>query len=275
VAPLAVCPTVLPSWRKHTEFAVLARESGRFVLQVHSVAPPRRIEDTNALTDPVRAAQWVTQAGRIGVAFRVALPTYTYLVAFDADGKVRGISAEGPSARWPADSQVVRWEADPAALAALVAQWTHARPAAMTGLIWYRLPVAGDALNWRWPTLATVLAGHAPTSRFRLEASEAKPSEIVAINDGERDESLPALIEATWSGARLIAADALAGYTLDDAGSAAGTRVLFHRTEEAARSRLPPGARRPIGWIRCEHPASISVSTPAPAAPPAAAPGPR
>jgi len=251
---------VLPSWLKHAEFSALARDCGRFVLQVHSVAPPRRIEDMGALAEPARAAEWVSQAGRIGVPFRVALPTYAYLVAFDAEGKVRGLSAEGPSSRWPADAHVMRWEADPADLAALVARWTQARPATLTGVIWYRLPIASDALNWRWPTLVAVLAGRAPTSRLRLSASDAEPSEIVAINEGERDEPLPVLVEATWSGARLIAADALAGYTLEDAPPATETRAVFHLTGEAAHSRLPPGARRPIGWIRCEHPASISVS---------------
>jgi hypothetical protein len=257
VSPLPVCPTTLPSWLKRSEFAVLARESGRYVLQVHCVAPPRQITDTQRLTDPIRTAQWVEQAGRIGVPFRVALPTYTYLVAFDAQGKVRGVSAEGPSSRWPDDARVVRWEADPAELAGLIAQWTRTRPAAMTGVIWYRLPVAGDALNWRWPTLAAVLQGRAPRRDLRVEASSAQPSEIVAINGGERDEPLPESIDASWSGPRFIAADALEGYELE---RAADDRVRFVRQPAAALSRLPPGAQRPIGWIRCENAISIRIS---------------
>lgn len=92
-----VCPTVLPSWLKHSEFARLARESGRFVLQVHSVDPPRRIENAQKLTDPARAEEWVWQAGKLGVPFRVALPTYAYLVAFNTTGDAIDISAEGPS----------------------------------------------------------------------------------------------------------------------------------------------------------------------------------
>ena len=259
VQPLPVCPTVLPSWLDRAEFAPLARECARFVLQVHSVAPPRRPEDTRRLTDPVRAAQWMEQAARVGVPFRVALPTYGYLVAFDAQGKPHGISAEGASSRWPADAQVLRWEADPAELAALVAGWTRERPTALTGIIWYRLPVMGDRLNWRWPTLAAVMAGRAPVSRWHVEASAAQPSEIMVINDGERDEPLPPTIEARWSGSRLLAADALEGYALESPASSAENWLRFRLAPSAALSRLPPGSRRPIGWIRCEESTLIEL----------------
>ncbi|MEA3207067.1 MAG: hypothetical protein QOE70_124 [Chthoniobacter sp.] len=256
VQPLPVCPTTLPSWLKRPEFAALARESGRYVLQVHCVAPPRLLADTQRLTDPIRTAQWVEQAGRLGVPFRVALPTYAYVVAFDAQGKVRGVSAEGPSSRWPDDARVVRWEADPGELAQLIAQWTRARPAAMTGVIWYRLPVAGDALNWRWPTLAAVMQGRAPHRDLRVEASAAQPSEIIAINRGERDEPLPESLEASWSGTRFVAADALDGYALE---RTADDRLRFIRQSAASLSRLPPGGQRPIGWIRCENPTHIRL----------------
>jgi len=258
VRPLPVCPTTLPSWLNRPEFAELARESGRYVLQVHCVAPPRQLADAQArLTDPVRAAQWVEQAGQLGVPFRVALPTYAYLVAFDAHGKVRGVSAEGPSSRWPDDVRVVRWEADPGELAELMRQWARARPAAMTGVIWYRLPVAGDTLNWRWPTLAAVMQGRAPRRDLRVEASAAQPSEVVAINGGERDEPLPETVEASWSGARFVAADALEGYDLE---RPAEERVRFIRQPATGLSRLPPGAQRSIGWIRCEPSTKIRIS---------------
>jgi len=70
VRPLPVCPTALPSWLKRREFAAFARESGRFVLQVHCVEPPRELATLGKLTDPARAAAWVEQAGRLGVPFR-------------------------------------------------------------------------------------------------------------------------------------------------------------------------------------------------------------
>jgi hypothetical protein len=258
VAPLPVCPTVLPSWLDRGEFATLARESGRFVLQVHCVAPPRQLEDTRRLTDPKLAARWVEKAGRLHVPFRVALPTYTYLVAFDSLGKTLGVSAEGPSSTWPAGAQVVRWAADPAELGQLIAGWKRSRPAAMTGVIWYRLPVTGDAFNWRWPTLDAVMSGQEPRRNLRVEAAEGQPSEIVLINDGEQDEPLPPAIGASWEGARLVAADALAGYELVRADGDT-SRVSFLRQPGNSFWLLPPGARRTIGWIRCENAVQIRI----------------
>lgn len=258
VAPLPVCPTTLPSWLDRREFAPLVRDCGRFILQVHSVEPPRERATTGKLTDPARAVAWVERAAQLGVPFRVAMPTYTYLVAFDSAGKVRGISAEAPSSQWPADAEIVRWEADPGDLAALVARWTKDRPQPLRGVIWYRLPVAGDALNWRWPTLDAVLAGRAPTSRLRLEATTAQPSDLFVINDGERDEPLPQRIEARWENARATASDASEGYEL--AAPPAAETLVFQLTGNARLYRLPPGARRHIGWIRCEPSAPIRVS---------------
>jgi hypothetical protein len=255
IKPLPVRPTVLPSWLKHGAFAVMAKECGGYILQVHCVSPPRTMAETKRLTDPADARGWVEKAGKIGVPFRVALPTYTYLVAFDADGKPRGVSAEAPSSSWSHNFTVVRWEAEPDEIAGLIAEWTRRRPLAMTGIIWYRLPVAADSLNWRWPTLQAVMAGRAPVRKLRLEATADQPSELVVINDGERDEPLPVQIEARWEEGEFVAADALAGYAFERTAS----HLVFRRMPRADLSRLSPGTRRPIGWIRCDKPTRIRL----------------
>ena len=258
VAPLAVTPTILPSWLKHRAFTKLAHDCGGFILQVHSVAVPQSMEDTRELTDPVRAVEWVEQAARIGVPFRISLPTYSYLVAFDAGGKLCGISAEGPSARWPQEARVVRWDAQPHAMAQLLTQWQHARPKMLHGVCWYRLPVAGDSLNWSWKTLQAVMEGRTPERQLRVVASTSQPRDIVAINTGEADESLPKIISARWSKASLVAADALEGYTLKQSHNR--NMVTFELTRSGEILRLPPDGRRKIGWIRCEPPTAIDVS---------------
>jgi hypothetical protein len=256
VKPLPVYPTVLPSSLKHSSFTQLAKECGQFILQVHCVKPPRTIADTRTLTDPDRAIEWVDQAAKIGVPFRVALPTYSYLVAFDAEGKPKGISAEGPSARWQTGSKVFRWEADPDSLAGLITRWTQKRPASMRGVIWYRLPVSSDSLNWRWTTLDAVMHGRSPSSDLRLEATPNQPSDILLINKGERNESLPEQIIASWDESPLVAADALSGYEVE---TRSPFRLVFRRRSDAVLSRLSPESQRPIGWIRCEKPARIRV----------------
>lgn len=258
VSPLPVTPTMLPSWLNRSEFRTLARESGGFILQVHSVEMPENVGDTAKLTDSARAAGWVEQASRIGVPFRVSLPSYSYVVAFDRAGKFAGLSAEGPSARWPPDARVVRWEALPAEMAQLVAQWTRKRPALLRGLCWYRLPVASDHLNWSWKTLAAAMEGRAPQSALRVIGSESQPSEIVVINDGEMDERLPQAIEARFGDAKLIAADALGGYELrrrEDSNT-----LAFHLTAMGEVLRLPPGTRHNVGWIRSEPSTPLQLS---------------
>lgn len=256
--PVAVAPTILPSWLKHRAFAKLAHECGSFILQVHSVALPKSVEDTRQMTDPARAVDWAEQAARVGVPFRVSLPTYSYLVAFDAAEKLCGISAEGPSARWPSGVRVVRWDAQPEAMANLLAQWQRARPAMLRGVSWYRLPVAGDNLNWSWKTLQVVMQGHVPKRQLHVVVSRSQPSEIVAINDGEADESLPKTISARWSEGKLIAADALEGYELKD--SVDKNMVTFDLSRSGEILRLPPGGQHKIGWIRCEPPTAIDIS---------------
>jgi hypothetical protein len=150
------------------------------------------------------ATNWVNEAAKIGIPFRVALPTYTYLVAFDAEGKPKGVAAEGPSARWPAEYRVTRWEAKPDSMATLIQQWKQSHPAMMRGLIWYRLPVSTDSLNWRWTTLASVMQGRPPVSDLRMESSEGQLCDIVCRNYGERDEPLPDEIIASWDDATLV-----------------------------------------------------------------------
>jgi hypothetical protein len=272
VAPLPVVPTTLPSWLQRPEFTAIARECGGFILQVHSVSAPRRPADVGRLTDPARAREWVERAADIGVPFRVALPTYAYLVAFAPGGQIRGISAEGPSSRWPEDSRVIRWEAQPAEIADLVASWTTRRPETLRGLIWYRMPVAGDTLNWRMSTLERVMHGKAPRRELTVEATSSEAADVILTNRGEADEPLPNRIEASCIGATVIAADALDGYQVD-VQLAGENRVIFRRNDAAELIRLPPGARRNIGWIRCDTPTEIRVSI-GEAAPPHADVGP-
>jgi uncharacterized protein DUF3142 len=194
----------------------------------------------------------------VEIPFRVSLPTYSYLVAFDVAGKLCGVSAEGPWARWPRGARVVRWDAQPEAMARLLARWQQARPAMLRGVCWYRLPVAADNLNWSWKTLAVVMQERAPKRQLRVVASKSQPSEIVAINEGEADESLPKTILARWSDATFMAADALEGYDLNN--SIGKNMVMFELNRSGEVLHLPPDAQHKIGWIRCEPATAIEVS---------------
>jgi hypothetical protein len=159
VAPLPVTITALPSWLDSRAFKRLAAVATNYVLQVHSAERPRSSSAPFTLCDPRAARHAVQRAGRIGVPFRVALPTYGYLQAFDSNGKFISLSAEGPRPNWPTNAVIRKVGSDSQELAKLVHDWTVSRPAAMRGVIWYRLPVTADKYNWTWPTLQRVMRG--------------------------------------------------------------------------------------------------------------------
>lgn len=161
VAPLPVTITALPSWLDSRAFQRLAAVTTNYVLQVHSAARPRSPSAPFTLCDPRAARRAVERAGRIGVPFRVALPTYGYVLAFEPGGKFISLAAEGPRPNWPTNALLRTVESDALELAELVRGWTASRPEALRGVIWYRLPVATDKHNWSWPTLHAVMTGRA------------------------------------------------------------------------------------------------------------------
>jgi hypothetical protein len=247
VARVPVTITALPDWLDQSSFARLAAATDGYVLQVHSLKAPVSASTPFTLCDPAAARRAVDRAGELGVQFRVALPTYGYLVAFDRAGKFAGLSAEGPNRSWPPDAQVREVRTDPLEIARLVQIWMDHRPAAMRGIIWYRLPVAGDSLNLRWPTLAAIMAGHQPREQVHAVVRRVEPGlvEISLVNDGELDISSRLAVEVRWQNARLVAGDGLGGFDLADDGPSA---VRFQTDNN--NCRLPAGEKKIIGWLR-------------------------
>lgn len=266
VAPVPVTITALPSWLSRRELKRLAAAADGFVLQVHSLAWPtgsnasfdKLRTGSFSLCDPAAARQAVERAARLGVPFRVALPTYGYVVAFDRQGRPVGMSAEGLSLTWPQGTRLRDVRADPTAMAALVRAWTKDRPANLRGVIWYRLPTGEDRLNWSWQTLSAVMAGRAPRGALQVEARRPRPGlvEVDLVNGGEADCSLPLVVSMRWQDARLVAGDALQGFEWIDAGP---TEVRLRATSDLALVRLAPGQRRMIGWLRLGQDTEVEV----------------
>jgi len=256
LAPLPVTITALPSWLDSPAFATLAAAATNYVLQVHSLVKPARVDDPLTLCDPAAARRAVARAGQLGIPFRVALPTYSYRVAFDAAGKFAGLSAEANHTSWPTGTQVRVMAADPLALFSLVQGWATNHPAALQSVIWYRLPVATDELNWRWPTLNALLTGHLPQEKIRAVARKTEPGlvEISVLNDGELDLSVPAAIVVIWTDARLVAGDGLRDFELMEPGRNT-VRFQTHQPQ----FRLPAGARRVVGWLRFEREIEVQL----------------
>lgn len=254
VSPTPVTITALPSWMRLRAFAKLARSSTNYVLQVHSLERPKDFNAPFTLCDPLEAKRAIERAAKIGVPFRVALPTYGYLLAFDSTGKFLSLSAEGGFKKQTIDAQIREARADPIELANLIQTWTTNRPALLRGIIWYRLPVSDDILNWRWPTLAGMLAARSPKESFRAETRRVEPGlvEINLVNDGDLDISSRLVIEVRWPNARLVASDGLRGFETSDESPG---KIKF----QSKAHRLPSGEKQTIGWLRLSEEREVQV----------------
>jgi hypothetical protein len=252
VAPVPVTITALPSWLRHRrDLKRLLRETDGWVLQVHSLEPPRRPDAPPEICDPEAARRAVETAAGFRKPLRVALPSYSYLVAFTPGGDLLGVSAEGPLPSWPSGVLVRIARSDPDAIAGLVHGWTADRPEELAGLIWYRLPVEGDRLNWPWPAFRAVQAGRAPKRNLQVLPRSAGPGlfEIDLENRGEAEAGWPVHIELTWEEGNLLASDGLAGYRVIRMGP---NKLRLERSTTPWDRPLRPKDRRTVGWLRFE-----------------------
>ncbi|MFO1501639.1 MAG: DUF3142 domain-containing protein [Verrucomicrobiota bacterium] len=259
ITPLPLILTALPSWMRHPGFRSLVSAADGYVLQVHSLDRPTRAAERLSLCDPAAARKAVEQAGAFGVPFRVALPTYGYHLAFDANGQFIGLAAEGAARSWPRDAEVREVRADAGQMAELVREWKEHRPAAMEGIIWYRLPTTADRLNWSWITLEAVMRGREPQPALKARAVWPAPglADIQVRNEGDLDALLPAWVRVRWSGADLLAADVLHGFEIRETGNPAS--VAFF--SKSAVRRLQPGSWCSIGWVRLSVQTDLQLET--------------
>jgi len=261
VAPTPLTITALPCWLDRFAFRSLARETSGFVLQVHSLERPTAPDTRMTLCDPAASRRWIGRAARVCVPFRVALPTYGYLAAFDRNGRFLGLSAEGPSRSWGPDVTVRAVRADPRALARLVRWLAQGPPAGMRGVIWYRMPVRRDRLNWRWPTLAAVMDHRGPLPRADLSVEALRPqpalTEIILRNAGLIDMAPDVDIRVTWSEGRIVSADGLRGFEVTHDTQAAAR--LQHRGGNG-RNIIRPGESWKVGWFRFDRDVEVKIN---------------
>ena len=252
------CPvviTALPTWLNSPAFEALARSADGFVLQVHSLAKPQGPDAPATLCDTVVAMQAVERAGRLGRPFRVALPTYGYIAAFDAAGRFVAMSAEGPASTWPEGVRTRQISADPVQIAKLVETLARQHPASLQGIIFYRLPVEGDRLNWTFPTLSAVMHGRTPLPRVSASLDPQEPGlvDIVIENTGDADAAAPAIFTVTLATGQWIAADALADFSMHQQDSQHYTWL------SDGPLHIRPNEKKRIGWIRTSLDATVEI----------------
>jgi hypothetical protein len=253
--------TALPSWLENAHFRDLVRAAGGYVLQVHSLSLPKA-GDTKALLCDVEAARAaLRKATNVGVPFRVALPTYQCVVLLDGNGKRVDVISEGALPLANPGLRAIPVTSDPQALAALVAELKTHHSRLLTGIIWYRLPVDTDRMNWPWSTFQAVAAGRQPASHLDVVLTpDPRGYAVVEIrNTGESSESLPHHIAVTWKEGAFEAADGLNGYRVTAPQPA--ENLCRFELEKAPLFDLPPGKTVVAGWVRVRSASSLQVST--------------
>ncbi len=238
--------TALPTWLPDVQFRNLARQTGYYVLQVHSFETPKSVQDAVQVCPAGRVPAYLKRAAAFGVPFYLALPTYGYQVVFNAQGAFAGIRAEAAGRPLPPGAQAREVLANPKEIAGLVRQLSAKHPRALRGLIWFRLPVPSDQHNWTWDTLAQVLDGAAPEARFTAEvrAPENDLCEVWIKSPGGAYAAGSIQITLDVDAAHCLASDLLNHF---EEVSRAGSSLVL-------RGPAPPAGKDLLAlWMRFVH----------------------
>ncbi len=251
--------TALPTWLRHDSARELLARSPGYVLQVHSLHLPAQGGMTGLMDmNETRAA--VRRAEGIGVPFRVALPTYSCVVEFADDGRVREVHGEDMSAGLALSGRKYAvLDSDAYALSALVAEWKVHASALMQAVIWYRLPVSSDRLNWPASLLPKVDGGE-PLKRGWTVSVRPAPEghhEIVLKQAGDAPDDLPHEVFVSWKGGEVAGCDGLRGYAVQ---SHAPGRLVLWLGQPARFGRVRPGEQIVAGWLRLPDAGNAELS---------------
>lgn len=254
--PLSI--TTLPTWMSRPEtFANLIEQTDYYVLQVHSIQRPNSPSDEIQLCNAKQSLHWTAQAKSFNHPFLVALPTYGYELAFDDSGELVSVNAENASReRNPAWSyQQVR--ADPVEMARLVRHFEKQKTKHLRGIIWYRLPVAEERLNWDAVTWRAVMRADADLPQWRAEAvpQDNGVIEIQLAQTSPIATQPPNQIALTWSDAEAVAWDGQRHFTVDQTSE---HRLVWRRPSDA--NALPQGTKWTLGWVRLDRETTLQLT---------------
>lgn len=229
-----ILATALPAWSGSAEFRQLEQEVDRFILQVHALDDPRL-----GLFDSARAARQIEKFSDVASkSFAVALPAYGVRVIDGGAGTPFAVEGEMALMAGGAGHEVV---ADPALVASLVVQLRNSHPPLLDGLLWFRLPVAGDRRAWSAATLRRVIAGTyrpRPADIITRPAHTPDAKDIFVVNRGDDDILLVTKIPLP-PGCDM--ADGAPPYQFQDAALVARYEML-----------LPAHMMIRAGWMRCQ-----------------------
>ncbi|MDH4317988.1 MAG: DUF3142 domain-containing protein [Desulfobulbaceae bacterium] len=237
--------TALPDWLQQPDFPRLIAEADCFVLQVHSLtqSPDKK---GYTICEAQKAFEWAKHAALFQKQFYVALPTHGYRLTMDQQGRVLDVTAEESDLLPQIGEQRQTVFSDWREMSMLVKKLTQESLLNLRGIMWYRLPVAGDRLNWSLPTLLALVSGRDPISRVRVleNRKEENLVELLIKNEGETVIHR-ASFRIAWEQSELLAADSLSGFTMER-----GDKGVIMTADQIDYAGLYPGEQKTVAWLR-------------------------
>lgn len=273
---LTLSITALPAWMTNPNFTALFPSIDELVLQIHSVSDPR-----SGLFDAEQGWRWLETLAQIStVPYFVALPSYGSIVISTPQGFT--VESETPI-RYQLNqhSHAQELMADPHVLQQFVVRLKQKHQDTtwhnFTGIVWFRLPLAGDKRIWPLKTLRAVAHQGLLKADIQLQISQTdtlainnsntqaseSPSrslfQISLINQGNVAGEIP--MQLSLAGQACNGYDAQNGYTVKSAkqikdkavaAQVSQQSLIWQRYDTANQDRqLNPNARRVVGWARC------------------------
>ncbi|MES2819461.1 MAG: DUF3142 domain-containing protein [Pseudomonadota bacterium] len=234
-AELQLSITALPAWLASPALESVLAAVDSSVLQVHGVTDP-----TRGLFEPQQAERWTrAYAERSPSPFYLALPAYGVALIDTPQGTPLVESEASLNTAAPRREL----QTDPRQVAALLQTLQGDAPTNLTGLIWFRLPLAGDRRVWPLSTLLAVAQGKPLSATLAVESQRTGDlTELSLRNGGNLAGPLPSRIDIPAT--QCEAADAVGGYRVQRIP--AGLR--FQRLDAG---QLPVGRQLALGWVRC------------------------
>ncbi len=242
--------TVLPSHLNNRAFRKLATATDYYVLQVHGLNVPKKLNDPAELMNLRTAEKAIKRAEALGHPYSIALPCYAYELNFDpVSGIFLFLTAERPSRRQHTiKKRIAADQADLAHLLEMFRGLEHARE-----IIWFRLPVAGDRLCLPRSSLAAIESGEPPKSNVECMTRAISDQSIeIELRNKNTIHAHSVTLALNWKESR---------GSFDCYGEASATVGAPGRLPTEIRVPIPPpGQSSKIGWFETSSPPTITLN---------------
>lgn len=167
--------TFLPCHLKHEELKRILTLLDESVIQLHGIDAPKNRKEKWELMNRRTVFKALKEARKLDVRFKMALPTYAYVLSFNEDGSFKRLFAEGLSEAYlKARSDSLEIAAPDLELLHEVISSSDALP-----IIWYRLPIKDlDRYALEKETILELERGNLPKPSLDIELVEVSPKVV-------------------------------------------------------------------------------------------------